>query len=156
MQLSQAASYREWLVLAQAYDQIDGRDLWKLEPEAPMYYDHANITARLYQLKEGRLLSDIPKCMRQLRENLSRNIGGIGHPALYSQCLVGTKKLIDQYLEEVILNIDAIAATPTLSLADKEQFLADSRQAYGRSALLLSGGASLGKSVCGLWTMRMI
>jgi hypothetical protein len=35
-----------------------------------------------------------------------------------------------------------------VTLAAKERFFADSRQAYGRTALLLSGGGSLGEFAC--------
>lgn len=150
--LAQAATYTEWVALAEEYDRIDGRDLWKLEPEAPLLYDHKTITARLLSLREARLTKDLIKSMMQVRENLSRNIGGLGNPSLYNTCMLGTKRLVDQYLDDVEASIDSIVKARALSLAEKEQFFADSRQAYGRSALLLSGGASLGAcSVFLLW-----
>lgn len=145
--LNNAATYEEWKELAEEYDRIDGRDLWKLEPEAPLLYDHKTITARLLNLKEARICNDPTRSMMTVRENLSRNLGGLGNPGLYNTCMLGTKRLVDQYLDEVEASIDNIVKARALSLAEKEHFFADSRQAYGRSALLLSGGASLGALV---------
>lgn len=91
-----------------------------------------------------------------LRTSLSRNLGDLGNPQvthsvstsfkLYAGIHVGTKKLIEDYIEEVCkqLNIICDAETPDLSTDAKLQLNLNIRQAFGRTALLFSGGASLG------------
>jgi len=78
---------------------------------------------------------------------LSRNIGGIGNAELFEHSLTGTKVLIEEYMEEVnqcLLFIARSPPTQDCSLASKIDFFASLRRVYGRSALLLSGGATLG------------
>ena len=79
-----------------------------------------------------------------LRENMVRGVGGIGEPTLYAHALSGTKRLVCSYAEELVACVDAVAFAMSLSISARERFLADSRQAYGRSALLLSGGLGMG------------
>lgn len=125
-------------------DKIDGHDVWKLEPTFPGVYDADRLQDRLYQLREARTSHDLDLAMQTLRENLFRNLGSLSDPRLFNRCTVGTKKLVGSYLKEVVDTIDSIADSPLLSIDEREHFLADSRQAYGRTALLLSGGAAMG------------
>jgi len=85
--------------------------------------------------------------MMLLRENLDRGLAGLGNPLLYNHCATGTKHLIEEYISEMVLQLETLAATPGDVAADLlpiERSLADGRQAYGRTALLLSGGLSFG------------
>jgi hypothetical protein len=54
--------------------------------------------------------------------------------------------MIEEYVKELCEHVETLAGTdiPDLSLKDKARFLADSRQAFGRTALMLSGGGSMG------------
>lgn len=87
-----------------------------------------------------------------LRTSLSRNLGDIGNPALYSVSRVGTKVLIDKYIDEVVRQLNMICDTETadLTLDDKLDFFLNTRQSFGRTALLLSGGATLGLNHIGV------
>ena len=84
--------------------------------------------------------------MAMVHAGLSRNVGGIGHPALFQHSLVGSKRLIEAYVNEMNQCLNAIAAadTPELPLSTRIEFFAGLRKVFGRSALLLSGGATLG------------
>lgn len=75
-----------------------------------------------------------------------RNIGGIGNPKLFSHCYVGTKKLIEEYNEEVVKQLEYICDNEIdgFPLEKKFDYFFEIRQGYGRSALLLSGGATMG------------
>eukprot|EP00045_Choanoeca_perplexa_P007418 m.66924 g.66924 ORF g.66924 m.66924 type:complete len:695 (+) comp14066_c0_seq1:117-2201(+) len=143
-QMQSAMSYDEWRQVALELDELEQKALWKLDPNGHGLYDQDRLAARLFRLREARTDPDISVALLQLRENLFRNIAGVGKPELYNHCHVGTKAIVDQYLQEIVNTIDHIAASPQLSIDDKERYLSDARQAYGRSALLLSGGASLG------------
>lgn len=70
----------------------------------------------------------------------------MGNPELYARCYIGTKILIEQFNSEVIAQLDEIASVENtaLDLKAKIDLLKDLRQSYGNSALLLSGGGSLG------------
>ena len=81
-----------------------------------------------------------------VRENMVRTLGGLGQPALYTSALSGTKKLVQSYVSELVACIDSVSYARNLPITTREQVLADSRQAYGRSALLLSGGLGMGES----------
>ena len=87
-----------------------------------------------------------------LRESLVKNIGNISHLNLYNKCYFGTKRLIEAYHNEVIKSIRAIyfCKSSKLSLSQKVKFFSETRQSYGHTALMLSGGATLGKYHFGL------
>ena len=65
---------------------------------------------------------------------------------------MGTKRAIEKYIEEVIKCIRVIycADLDHISIERKLEFFAETRHAYGRTALLLSGGATFGKFHLGL------
>ena len=60
---------------------------------------------------------------------------------------MGTKRLIESYLDEVVLQLDELSNATSISAATKKRFFSDSQQAFGQSALLLSGGLSFGMYV---------
>ena len=82
---------------------------------------------------------------------------------LYTHLRAGTKRLIEEYISEVVraLQLVCVVEQPTSSTttaedgtllendqpvttAEKLSFFNETRHAFGRSALLLSGGATLG------------
>jgi TAG lipase/steryl ester hydrolase/phospholipase A2/LPA acyltransferase len=91
-----------------------------------------------------------------IRTALSRDLGGMTNPSLYKRAHVGTKDLIDQYITTASGTL-----TTLLDIAEKHDFdgreskyileqLLAARQAFGRSALLLSGGAAFGLNHIGV------
>jgi NTE family protein len=65
---------------------------------------------------------------------------------MYSKCRVGTKNLTHQYIEEIVQHFHIICEQefPELSKKKKYQFILNTQRSYGKTALLLSGGAILG------------
>ena len=59
---------------------------------------------------------------------------------------MGTKQLTEEYIEEVVKHFHIICETnfPELAKNAKYEFIANTQRAFGRTALLLSGGATLG------------
>ena len=143
--LKEAESYQEWEQTAMELDEMHGNNLWKLDPEAPKYYDAKGIQQRLRRLRRARTKGDMDLLLHLLPELLARNLCGLGNLGLYRHCTVGTKKLIEDYIEEVVSCIHEVAYGDHLSPADKVEFLDRSSQAYGHSALLFSGGLSFGE-----------
>eukprot|EP01135_Chromosphaera_perkinsii_P008205 Nk52_evm27s1178 gene=Nk52_evmTU27s1178 len=143
--MNNAKDYGDWHAAASEYDRVEGNDDWKSLGDSTEY-DNELIETRLRHLQKARELGDCDAMVFLLRSGLVRSLGGIGNPALYTKCFVGTKTLIEQYIDEVVLQLNMLCdkESPNFGLSKKETFFADTRQAFGRSALLLSGGASLG------------
>jgi len=90
---------------------------------------------------------DIRGLARLLRCYLHKNLGGINNPALYHVCNFGTKKLVEDFHNEVIKCIRSIYYYQGHKMTQPEKltFFSESRHSYGRTALLLSGGGTFGK-----------
>lgn len=56
-----------------------------------------------------------------------------------------TKTLIEDYMEEMVKQIEYIEATDALDQQAKMKFFSDARQGFGCSALVLQGGTAFGK-----------
>ncbi|MFT6432172.1 MAG: putative acylesterase/phospholipase RssA [Candidatus Azotimanducaceae bacterium] len=144
--LSRAKSYEEWQALAMAHDEATGMDKWKLEPTSTKY-DYANIQYRLDELRKLRANHDDVGLLFSLNEGIHGNQGGIGNDALYEKAKFGTKKLITDYVDEVVdalRHIESLPESDELNHEDKIDFFHRARLCFGRSALMMSGAGSLG------------
>lgn len=89
--------------------------------------------------------------MHLVRTSLSRDLAGTGNVDLYRNSFVGTKKLIERYVDSAIQTIDAVVALEQgLDSRDLLEGMLFSRQSFGRSALLLSGGGTFGMTHIGV------
>jgi TAG lipase/steryl ester hydrolase/phospholipase A2/LPA acyltransferase len=143
--LSQSGSYREWLETAQVLDELEGKDRWCLEPESEDY-DYRLLKSRIRLFRKLRKQKDYDQLIFRLREELHGNIANMANPALYQFARTGTKKLINEYLDEVTASLNLLCDSNVRSLPPmrKRRFILRAARSFGRSALLLSGGASLG------------
>lgn len=105
-----------------------------------------------------------------VRAGLVRNLGNITAPKLYNRSFGGTKYLIEEYISQVALSVAEINAQavqtdatlaknngipqPSLSTQRKLNFLHDARQAFGRTTLILQGGAIFG--LCHLGVVKAL
>lgn len=91
-----------------------------------------------------------------VRTSLSRDLGGMSNSRLYKHSNIGTKKLIERYIDSTLATIKALVKTsahnlpPGLETKDILEQVVYARQAFGRSALLLSGGATFGMNHIGV------
>jgi TAG lipase/steryl ester hydrolase/phospholipase A2/LPA acyltransferase len=101
-----------------------------------------------------------------VRTSLARGIGDMGNIKLYKHSHIGTKHLIERYINSTLETLRALlsltARNPSPELDSKmvlEQVVS-ARQSFGRSALLLSGGATFGMSHIGviktLWEAHLL
>jgi predicted acylesterase/phospholipase RssA len=141
----EAADYDEWYAAALELDRLEGRDLWRQEKESEKY-DFRLLASRVTILRKLRRQKDYDRLMFRLREELHGNLGNMANPALYQQARGGTKKLINDYLDEVSAALRLLCQSNVKRLTPirKRRFLKRAARSFGRSALLLSGGASLG------------
>jgi len=143
--LAEATSYAEWRQAALELDRLEGKDKWREDPESPDY-DYKLLESRARLLRRLRRRTDLDRLIFRLREELHGNLGNMANPALYQHARAGTKKLIDAYLDEVCaaLNLLCDSDLDQLPPMRKRIFLKRTARSFGRSALLLSGGGSLG------------
>ena len=144
-QLGTAESYEEWKSIALKIDEESGAQEWKFDNCSP-YFDAEIIAHRLVLLKRYRLQKRTRDLMYILREGLTYDIANIAHPMLFTATYMGTKKIIEDYVEEVSESLAFIASTACqcLSLSEKIDFFQHCKKAYGQPALMFSGGATLG------------
>jgi TAG lipase / lysophosphatidylethanolamine acyltransferase len=90
-----------------------------------------------------------------------RNLGNITAPRLFNRAYAGTKLLIEDYVTQVALAIEYVTSYPTTASSDsgltsqaKLEVLHDTRQAFGRSVLVLQGGAIFG--LCHLGVVKAL
>lgn len=143
--MARAESYEGWREHAKNLDIYLSNDVWRTNNYS-RYYDYKLIQHRLENLRELHASNDITAMTYLLRSGLIRNLGGICDSRLFRRSPLGTKKLIEDYMEEVIEQLEYIsnADSKCLSPQAKLDFFHDTRQSFGCSALILYGGATFG------------
>jgi len=143
--MQNATDYAGWREAATELDQRDGVDAWR-EDDVSDDYDWRLIRSRIRQIRQYRAEGAHGKLIRHLRQGMHWNLGNIGGGALYGVARVGTKRLITDYIQAVCEALELLADLPDaeFSHADKLHFFREVSLSYGRSALMLSGGATLG------------
>ncbi|MCV6626642.1 MAG: DUF3336 domain-containing protein [Cellvibrionaceae bacterium] len=143
--MARAKTYKIWKAAAQEHDVHTGLDDWK-SAEASQYYDYRSIRKRLDELRDLMKRNDLRGLLFKLNEGIHGNQGGIGNPALYTKSRFGTKRLINEYIAELTEALDILAEADNklISEDEKQDFFSRASRCYGRSALMLSGGAALG------------
>ncbi|KAK5630061.1 hypothetical protein RRF57_005776 [Xylaria bambusicola] len=149
--LHNAENFEDWESAAQQLDIHKKRE----DDESPSY-DFWLIGDRLNSISVARQNNDIQSLVELVRSGLVRNLGNITGPKLYNKSFAGTKLLIEKYIPSVAGAIRDIAAEDAstlrkkqtnvfaLSTQNKLDFLHDARQAFGRTTLVLQGGAIFG------------
>ncbi|KAM5578016.1 triacylglycerol lipase SDP1 [Rosa sericea] len=134
-----ALTYEEWAHAAKMLD----KETPKMN-ESDLYDEEVvkNKLQELHHRREEGSLRDIIFCMRA---DLVRNLGNMCNPELHKGRL-HVPKLIKEYIDEVSTQLRMVCDSDSeeLSLEEKLAFMHETRHAFGRTALLLSGGASLG------------
>ncbi|KAK2752608.1 hypothetical protein FQN55_006721 [Onygenales sp. PD_40] len=155
VRLREATTLHEWLVVAGELDKLEGLNEWKATVECDDYNPEL-VQKRLEQLQAAQASSDVGQMAHLIRTSLSRGLGDITNKYLYNRSRIGTKNLVDQYVTTVAETINKLLEVTKKYDFDGhesrwllEQILA-ARKAYGRSALLLSGGATFGMNHIGV------
>ncbi|KAH7324310.1 acyl transferase/acyl hydrolase/lysophospholipase [Stachybotrys elegans] len=153
LRMKDALTLKQWEDAARELDALEGNDEWKQDAMTGDY-NAALLEQRLRQLDEARASCDIRSMMHLIRTALSRDLAGMGNVDLYRHSYVGTKKLIERYVESTIETINAVVSQSSLAHGIDHRDLLEgmlySRQSFGRSALLLSGGGTFGMTHIGV------
>lgn len=144
-----APSQDEWMDLAEQMDSIQGNDTWRSDPNCALY-ESDRIAARMDEYVHLMRRQDIFDLMFTLRGGIGRNKFGLLHPGLFTKAMAGSKLLVETYHNVVCAALDYVCDAPVLPNEDpiptdaRLAFFNETRHSYGRTALLLSGGAALG------------
>lgn len=143
--LDNVKTYTEWEQLGTELDALAGLDLWK-QDDASEDYDYKLLQTRLARLRSIQEKGNMVELMRSLREGLHHDLGNMGNPSLYCHARVGTKKLIEDYVDHVGEALKLIRDQPddVIPYGDKLKFFRDTATSFGQPSLMLSGGATLG------------
>lgn len=143
--INKAENYDEWRDAAIEYDLASGMSEWQHRQTSSLY-DHQLIRSRLSRLQDMRRQDNDTALLYSLNEGIHGNLGGMGKLALYQKAKFGTKHLITDYIDEIVASLIHIADSnsPSINFADKLDFFRRASHCFGRSALMLSGGATQG------------
>lgn len=140
-----ASSYEEWRDVSLELDALTGMDLWKIESGSDDYH-HELLRERLLTLRQWQQSHNHKLLIRALREGLHHDLGNMGNPLLYGRAHIGTKRLIEDYVDQVCASLLYLldARIEHLSNDEKLALFEDILHSFGQPALQLSGGATLG------------
>lgn len=104
------------------------------------------MTEHMAKIAQLRARGDVPALAALLHESLYRHQGDIANPWLYTDAGRERRELANRYLDTVCAAIEWIGSEreARLSRTQKLKLLQDASENLGQSALLLSGGASMG------------
>ena len=153
----QALSYDDWESASRELDEIENNNAWKREYHSSDYYP-AELEQHLQRLDTARLHRDVRAMLFLVRPALSRNLAEMGNLRLYQYSHLGTKDLVERYIRSALDTLKALIditdqetpGTDGPSLMTIYNDVLAARQSFGRSALLLSGGATFGMNHIGV------
>jgi len=143
--IAHADNYQTFYEACQRHDELSGANDWK-EKDRSNDYDYQLIQKRIIRLQKALDKRDAPTLMQILHEGIHGNLGNLANPELGRHSKVGTKKLIETFLDLVCKALKFIynADEQQVDFYEKLSFFDETSHAFGQSCLMLSGGAGLG------------
>lgn len=144
-----ATTFEQWNGAALELDKLTDKVEWKQKTESTLY-DYQLVQDITDRMREARLQGDYAQLLYIIRTNWVRNLGNMGNVNLYRHSYVGTKYLIDDYIEESKLSLNSLLNDSDLDDTYLMGILQQTRRNIGRTALVLSGGGTFGMFHIGL------
>lgn len=140
-----ATNYRTWCSICLKLDALLNNNAWKLDAKLDLY-DFELVRQNYDQLKQARLNKDYKLLLYLVRTTWIRNVGNMGNVNLYRHSYVGTKRLIEEYIQECELALEYLVTDDGVELDDRYLLgmLIQTRKNIGRTALVLLGGSTFG------------
>lgn len=138
--LRESKTYEEWVKNALELDRFLNLDKWSENPKFS-YYDYKTVELTISKLSSLREKGQDNELMVILQGCIKKNFAGIENRQLYSHRYYGTKKLVENYIDEVTLCIDKVIDSTEINFSNKRKFFRTILKNYGKTALCLSGGA---------------
>ena len=145
--LMSSKSTKEYRELARRMDLVTGLNAWK-KTKFSQHYNTDLVEKHIFDLQAAKEKNDLNQLIRVLKACLCEaNFAGIINEALYAQCWDGSKVIVEEYVNTVIMAICHLQAALSCS-PEHPNLRADIQElatmsSYGRTALFLSGGGSL-------------
>lgn len=140
--LRHSKNYQEWVENAIKLDDYLGLSKWK-KKEHFYYYDYDTLKVTVEKLKALQAGDNIEELMFLLQSCIKANFAGTENPLLYSQTYFGTKAIVEEYNREVTRAIGLVIDDTTVSPKLKKSLFKSLNRNFGRTALCLSGGATM-------------
>ena len=131
-----------------------GNEQWKRTDDYA-YYDQSTVTKAKDELREGRTLAEsqeqtkgksskeaVDKLRSLVEACVKNNFVGVENPRLYSETYYGTKRLAQDFIDELHSSLRYLLQSSQMSRSEKYSLAQHLHTNYGRTALFLSGGAS--------------
>ena len=143
--MDKASNYPQWCEAAQEHDEVSGQKRWR-NVDQTSQYDYVEVRIRLDRLRSLRANHDYHGLLFALNEGIHGNMAGMGRSSLYQRANFGTKRLIEQYVDEIEDSMRFLAELDSdeISTQQKLDFFYRANICFGRTALMLSGGGVLG------------
>lgn len=151
-ELGACTTYRSWQRCAQSIDDVQSTAAAFLQTAAHPQYNNHEVRGAVQRLRAARKAAECgDECaarelVRLLGIVVRHNFAGVDNEELYAQTHLGTKPLIETFVDEVCLSVEAVgeaaARTPSLHPA-LAAFTERCSLSFGRTALCLSGGGML-------------
>ncbi len=141
--LDEAPTYAAWRAVAVEIDAMTGADAWRAE-DASDHYDAEALRSSMLAMRRLRAEGDARGLASLLTEDLYRHLNDLLAPQLYDVALAGPKKLVEEYLVEAERCLYWLIDAPGVPREAKLAQFDKAWHVFGRTALLLSGGATWG------------
>lgn len=142
-ELQDCEDYEEWYEKASLVDELTGVDLWRRNFFSKRF-DFESILEQYAGLLEALEDEDLDKIKERFTNTgptMLRNFAGIVDKRLFTKSLIGTKLLIEQYLDKVVETLYILADSPSLV---QRTFFQRCKLSLGTTALALQGGSLFG------------
>ena len=152
-----AKSYDEWVAAARKLDAFLGNDQWK-EKDEYAYYDSKTVERVIRHMRDlrQRVENDnkantpngfsgkgtVEELRGLVEACVKNNFAGTENPRLYSESYIGTKSLVQGYVDEVEKTLRVLTNSKHFPLEEKRLFYKHLCNNFGRTALCFSGGAT--------------
>ncbi|KAJ1535013.1 hypothetical protein HK096_003119 [Nowakowskiella sp. JEL0078] len=153
LQLMRATTYSHYRNAAMKLDNHFNNNAWKDNPSSEIYdwrlvskvvrkFKNLRTKIRKYPDDEIYLVQAIKELL--LHGACKPNLGGVEQERLYSQTYYGSKNIVEEYVNEVESALVKLSETSHISADEKFQLFKWISLNFGKSALCLSGGGTLG------------
>jgi TAG lipase/steryl ester hydrolase/phospholipase A2/LPA acyltransferase len=144
--MATATTYDAWYAAAAQLDSLHGKDAWR-EEGASAWYDAPEVRDTVRALRRHREAGAVDELVGTLEEGLSQHHHDVINPRLYGETYVGdNKELVRTFLDEVVQALTYLADGDYDRYDDptRLELFRKASNKFGRTALMLSGGATMG------------
>ena len=146
--LQNAADYQEYIKISQQLDTLENRNKWKTDDES-YCYDVTLVRDILAQMR-GYINAkpeeiNYPKLVNVITQVFHHCLGWFETEDLYSNTYYGTKNIVNTFMDAVIDCLEVIKNCDEIQMCKQEKIniFSNLQQSFGRTALCLSGGATM-------------